>query len=323
MLAGLAAGLDEAIPARAPDNLLVGTWNIRAFSGVTPRFDAAPDDKPLRNYADICALAAVVSRFDVVAIQETREDLSALRALMACLGVHWTFVVTDVGLGDAANGERLAYVYDRGRVKTSGLAGELVVPAKGIGTGGETLRDQFARSPFAVSFAAGDHGLTLVTTHVIYGKQASDRTKELGAVGAWLKQRARKGKEFDTNMIALGDFNIDNEHDDNFAALTATGISPPPELAQRPSTIFDTPGKTHFYDQIAWFADGGAEKLALGYSGSAGYFDWTRYVCADVANKTTKSWRISDHFPLWCEFELPGGDSGSDLPGRRPKRRFA
>jgi exonuclease III len=325
MLADLGGGLDAQIPAREPGNLLIGTWNIRAFSAVTPRFAATPADKPLRNYADICALAAIVERFDVVAIQETREDLSALKALMARLGVHWTFVVTDVGLGDAANGERLAYVYDRGRVKTSGLAGELVVPAKGIaGTGGETLRDQFARSPFAVSFAAGDNSLTLVTTHVIYGKKATDRTAELGAVGTWLKQRARKGKDFDANMIALGDFNIDNEHDDNFAALTDTGISPPPELSQRPSTIFDTPGKTHFYDQIAWFNTGGAEKLTLGYESRAGYFDWTKHVCTDVESKTTKSWRISDHYPLWCEFRLPGGGSDADLPGRRKgQRRFA
>src|SRR4051812_2326942 len=318
MLDALGEGLDAAIPARRPDNLLVATWNVHAFGGVTPRFKAAADARPLRNYADVCALAAIVSRFDVVAIQETREDISALKAMMSRLGDHWTFIITDVGLGDAANGERLAYVYDRGRVKASGLAGELVVPADGLGD----LADQFARSPFAVSFSTGADALTLVTLHVIYGHRAADREPELGAIGTWLKDRARGGRDFDTNMIALGDFNIDHEHDDNFDALTATGIAPPPELAQRPSTIFDTPGKTHFYDQIAWFGGRGREALTLGYEGSAGYFDWTQHLLRDVDTRT-KSWRISDHYPLWCEFTLPNGGSGSDLPGRRPKRRFA
>src|SRR3954451_23348037 len=104
-LAVLGRGLKESIPTRRPDNLLVGTWNIRAFGGATARFEPGPKDNPKRNYADICALAEVVRRFDVVAIQETREDLTALKAMMRRLGDHWTFVVTDVGLGGAANGE--------------------------------------------------------------------------------------------------------------------------------------------------------------------------------------------------------------------------
>jgi endonuclease/exonuclease/phosphatase family metal-dependent hydrolase len=317
-LAVLGHGLDEAIPARRADNLLVGTWNIRAFGGATPRFEPGPKDNPKRNYADVCALAEVVRRFDVVAIQETREDLTALKAMMRRLGDHWTFIITDVGLGDAANGERLAYVYDRGRVKTSGLAGELVVPAKGIGEGDQTLVDQFARSPFAVSFSTGDDGLTLVTTHIVYGHQAKDRTKEIHAVGEWLKDRASSGRDFDTNMIALGDFNIDKLGDDNFEALTATGISIPDQLQTRSSTIFDHGTTTHFYDQIAWFESDGPEKLAFDCS-DAGYFDWTKYILTDLES-IPKSWRISDHFPLWCEFQLPGG---SDLPGRGRPRRFA
>src|SRR4051794_146785 len=85
-LAGLGHGLNEAIPARRSDNLLVATWNIRAFGGATPRFESGPKDNPKRNYADICALAEVVRRFDVVAIQETREDLTALKAMMQRLG---------------------------------------------------------------------------------------------------------------------------------------------------------------------------------------------------------------------------------------------
>jgi len=319
VLDDLHAGLDENVPARTPGNLLVATWNVRALGRVTPRFEAVKGDKPLRNYADIWAIAEVIKRFDVVAIQETREDLAALRAVMRCLGEHWTFVITDVNLGAVGNGERLAFVYDRGRVTTSGLAGELVVPPEGIGECSRRRLDaQFARSPYAVSFAVGSQAFTLVTLHVLYGKAEADREPELHAIGTWLKGRARKAKDaFDTNLIALGDFNIDEEHDDNFTALTEEGLRPPAELSQRPSTIFDSPGNTHFYDQIAWFQTAGRERLTLGYDGSAGYFDWTEYVCREVDDKTTKSWRISDHYPLWCEFELPDPESAAQLPGRR------
>jgi exonuclease III len=328
LLAKLRAGLDQApadggVPARRPDNLLIGTWNLRAFGGLTPRWQAADGDSPKRNLADVCAIAEIVKRFDVVAIQETREDLEALKTMMSRLGSHWTFVVTDVGLGKAANDERLAFVYDRGRVKTSGLAGELVVPAEGLGGHDrQTLKAQFARSPYAVSFSTAKDAFTLVTLHVIYGKDASERTGELGAIGNWLFDRARSGGDFNNNMIALGDFNIDGAHDTNFAAFTEQGLRPPPELAEQPRTIFDTPRKKHFYDQIAWFSDEGRQQLTLRYHGSAGNFDWTAHLLEDLDN-TTRSWRISDHYPLWCEFEIePPDDDEATLPGRRETRRF-
>src|SRR5215208_1528440 len=103
----------EGIPPRRPDNLLIATWNLRAFGGLTPHWKPEKDDSPKRNLADVCAIAEIVKRFDVVAIQETREDLAALKAMMRRLGEHWTFIVTDVGVGKLANDERLAFVYDR------------------------------------------------------------------------------------------------------------------------------------------------------------------------------------------------------------------
>src|SRR4051812_12594146 len=306
-LAELRAALDDpatGVPARRGDNLLIGTWNIRAFGGLSDTWRPGPHDQPKRNLADVCVLAEVVKRFDVCAIQETREDLSALKALMRRLGDHWAFVVTDAGLGKAANNERLAFVYDRGRVNASGLAGELVVPEEGLeGHGTDVLRKQFARSPYAVSFAVGDEAFTLVTLHVIYGQTADDRTGELGAIGRWLFDRAHSGTDFNHNMIALGDFNIDGLHDTNYQAFTEQGLTPPDALADQPRTIFDTPKKKHFYDQIAWFVRDGAEQLTLGFNGSAGRFDWTQSVLTDMDN-VTRSWHISDHYPLWCEFEL-------------------
>ncbi len=38
------------------------------------------------------------------------------------------YVVSDVTVGTAGNGERLAFLYDRRKVRFDGLAGELVLP---------------------------------------------------------------------------------------------------------------------------------------------------------------------------------------------------
>lgn len=310
MLAALRAGLDDpdrGVPPKRPGNLLIGTWNVRAFGGITEKWISGKDDSPKRNLADVAAIAEVVSRFDVTAIQETRENLLGLRTVMSRLGEDWSFIVTDVGDGGPANGERLAFVHQRSRVRSSGLAGELVFPQEWFGDAGRgTLERQFARTPYAVSFAAGDEAFTLVTLHVLFGDSAEDRTPELRAIARWLGERAHRGGDFNSNMLALGDFNIDRQDDPNWIAFTESGkgLTPPDELNFLSRTIFDDEKKeSSFFDQIAWFTRKGREQLTLRYNGSAGRFKWTDYVLKDL-DKTAKSWRISDHYPLWCEFEL-------------------
>jgi hypothetical protein len=74
----VAAALNVPIPPRHLDrNLLVATWNLRAFGRVTEKWRSESDDSPRRDLFDLRCIAEIVSRFDVVAIEEAREDLSA------------------------------------------------------------------------------------------------------------------------------------------------------------------------------------------------------------------------------------------------------
>jgi len=83
-LAGLRAALDAepSLPARDGGHLLIGTFNIRAFGGLTAKWDSAPGDSPKRNLTDVCCLAEIVRRFDVCAIQETRGELTGMLTLL-------------------------------------------------------------------------------------------------------------------------------------------------------------------------------------------------------------------------------------------------
>lgn len=59
-------------------------------------------------------------------------------------------------------------------------------------------------------------------------------------------------------------------------------------------------GTDAFYDQIAWFTKGTREALSFPFR-SAGSVRWTDYLLTNLAN-VSRSWRISDHYPLWAEF---------------------
>ena len=99
-LAQFAQEVDKIIPHKKADrNLLIGTWNLRAFGGLTKSWQARPADSPKRNFRDVACIAEIVSRFDVVALQEVRGDLRALRHLLKRLGEHWAFLLTDVTKG--------------------------------------------------------------------------------------------------------------------------------------------------------------------------------------------------------------------------------
>ena len=180
---------------------------------------------------------------------------------MRRLGGDWGFLVTDVGEGEAANDERLAYVFDRRAVRLAGLAGELVIAEEDFGSATTPLRKQFARSPYMVSFEAGPPakpvGFTLISLHVVFGNKPADRTPEIQTFANRLKRRAQDPDEFGRNMLALGDFNIDRWLDDpNADAFRSEGLTRPFELLGLPRTIFDDLAKPHFYDQISWFTTG-------------------------------------------------------------------
>lgn len=301
------AVLDEAVSAKSEGpNLLVATWNLRAFGDLTKAWTTAEGLSPKRNFADVQFIAAVIRRFDVVAVQEVRGNLRALRYLLKVLGEGWAFILTDVTLGKAGNNERLAFLFDTRRVKPSGLACELVVPLEqDAGVRADSLDRQFARTPYAVSFLSSGQTFTLVTLHVNYGEKAAERVPELKAIAKWLAGWAEREFGWDHNLIALGDFNIDRVGDPLFEAFTSTGLTPAPQLAGLPRTIFDQPGAEHFYDQIAWFTKGQQRRPVLTLDAVTG--GQVNFVDAlqDRHTLTDLSWHISDHYPLWMEFAVP------------------
>lgn len=305
----LAAALDQAIPPKraVSRNLLIGTWNIKAFASLTAdKWTAEGSDSPKRDLRALWLITELVSRFDVIAIQEIKGDLLALRTMIKTLGAGWNFLMTDVTRGSAGNAERLGFVFDSRRVEPSGLAGELVVPEdwESVIPSG-ALQRQFARTPYAVSFRAGGETFVLVTLHIDYGQSASDRAPELRGIAEWLDSWAGQMDAYGQNLIALGDFNIDRHSDALWQAFTSTGLTVPDSLHAVKRSIFASDGDStlsKYYDQIAWFETGSRRKLNMELS-TAGSFDFVPFLYSELQMpKSSLQHRVSDHYPLWVEF---------------------
>lgn len=309
-LADLRVELNRCIPPRRlDDNLLIATWNIRAFGDLTTKWRAGEHDSPRRDLHALRAISDIVGRFDIVALQEVKGNIKCLRHMLKCLGQDWGFIITDVTRGKKGNEERMAFVFDTRRVKPSGLACELVVPQEWIerGVAPTALTAQFARTPYSASFASSGRTVILVALHVLYGDKPSDRLAELQGIARWMAEWARREKEWNHTLIVLGDFNIDRKGDPNYEAFTSTGLTVPEELDELPRTIFADEGKGKFFDQISWFKEGAQRLISLDYTNHAGNFDFTQVLFRDLSREEL-SWKISDHYPLWAEFQL--GDVG-------------
>ena len=308
-LNSLSRSLDSVIPPKTDSNLLIATWNIRRFGSLTREWTADPTDTPKRDLRGLRAICEIVSRFDVIAIQEVTGDLRSLRDMMEFLGSDWSFLMTDITLGAAGNDERMAFVFNNTRLQPSGLACELVVPPEWLGEIAEdSLRSQFARTPYAVAFRRDDATFILVTLHVEYGESSQDRIPELKGIARWMADWARREKQWGHNFIVLGDFNIDRRGDAAWEALCCTGLTVPDDLNRVPRSIFADPANpdlNKFYDQVAWFTtSSGSAALTMDYR-KGGSFDFLPHVYTGAGlNKTSISHRISDHYPLWVEFGL-------------------
>ncbi|MGJ8550901.1 endonuclease/exonuclease/phosphatase family protein [Winogradskyella wichelsiae] len=302
----LKADLNFKIPSKKLDrNLLIATWNIRAFGNLTRKWDSDDEDSPKRDLHSILCIAEIIKRFDIIAVQEVKDNIRALRDTLKVLGFNWSLILTDVNKGRVGNGERMAYLFDTRRVQLSGLAGELVVPEEwGDEIKDNALANQFVRSPYAVSFKSGTKTFILVTLHILYGNNKDSRIPELKGIAKWLKDWAGSVNAYHQDFIALGDFNINERGDLLDQTFLSEGLYVPPELQDDKVTrsIFN---KTKYYDQIAWFNnEDGAPKLSMKFI-SGGHYNFVNIALENrKLTNNSLSWLISDYYPLWAEFQL-------------------
>jgi endonuclease/exonuclease/phosphatase family metal-dependent hydrolase len=275
---------------------------------LTEKWETNEKDSPKRNLHALRCIVDIISRFDIIAIQEVKDNLKCLRETIKALGTNWMFIMTDVTKGKEGNAERLAFIFDIRKVKMSGLACEIVVPEEYLkDPSPQVMKTQFARTPYAVSFYSAGRTFILCTLHVKYG-QAPERVPELKMIAKWLSDWAKELQSWKHDLIPLGDFNIDRKDDDLYKAFTSTGLTVPEVLTKVPRTVFSDPKKPdteHFFDQIAWFTkQKDIPELTLKFL-NGGTFDFVPYAMSSLnLTKNQLSYRISDHYPLWAEFDV-------------------
>lgn len=299
--------LDAHLPSKEIDkNLLIATWNIRAFGDYTRKWKSQEDDSPKRDLHSVLCIASIIKRFDVIAIQEVKANIRAIRDTMKWLGSNWSLILTDVTKGSSGNGERMAFIFDTRRVTLSGLACELVVPKEWLNgdISVDALEEQFVRTPYAVSFKSCSQTFILVTLHIKYGKKSKERIKELKAIAQWLSNWAGDVNAYHQNLITLGDFNIDERGDLLDKTFLSEGLYVA-EALQDPLITRSIFNETKYYDQIAWFNNNGnVPNLSMEFE-KAGNFDFLSTALRNRnISKRSLSYMLSDHYPLWAEFKI-------------------
>jgi endonuclease/exonuclease/phosphatase family metal-dependent hydrolase len=297
----LKSALREAIPGRTrASRILLATWNIREFESRK----YGPRQKEALYY-----IAEIIDHFDIVALQEVRDDLSSLEEVMDILGSSWDYLLTDVTAGAQGNFERMAFVYDKRKVTFGGLAGEIVIKPKNK----DTPVPQYARTPFIVGFRTGWFKFTICTTHIYYGESVPEdpkRVEEIRFLAEHIAATVNDPFSWAKNTILLGDFNIFSKNDETYLALAKPGFEMHPSIIGVGTNV----KQDKIFDQIAFIAPDLKDKLV---DCGAGVFNFYKHVyreedeeifAGDIIGRAKYSqWRtyqMSDHLPMWIELRV-------------------
>ena len=303
-------------PKTVFERLLVASWNIQSLGGSK------------RTEESYWYIAEILSRFDLVAIQEVKRRLGDLERIRRLLGDWWDYVVTDPSEGDGGNDERLAYLYDRRKIRFGRVAGEVVLPPVEDENGEEAPATQFVRTPFIAGFETSWFKFMLTKVHIHFGpneRAVPKRVDEVRAVARFLAKRLDQTGTWARNLILLGDFNIFDTESPAFQAIEDAGFVVPPELQEVPATnVGREPRK---YDQIA-FLFGQRPNLQPTAAGVLDYFEviYADDKLADYQAELVKAdgsvpsnpasyyrnhWRrrqMSDHLLMWVELPIEFAD---------------
>jgi endonuclease/exonuclease/phosphatase family metal-dependent hydrolase len=288
----------RVIPRREQGKLLVATWNI-ANLGAQHRRDQ-----------DLSIIAEIVSWFDIVAMQECRENFGDLFDIQNKLPKPYRIIMSDA----SGNNERMAFVYDSRKLSVLEEIGEIAFPPSRLKSiklpGIDAQFNGFDRTPYLAAFAVGDTSMMFVNVHLYYGNEKPEsmarRSLETFAVAKWADLRKRSRYSFTRELVALGDFNMPKcePGDPIYKALTKLGLELPEHATQIASSISSSAN----YDQIAFLP----ETTRNHFTGKKGVFDFDAVIFPDLWRdgtnmkdfKTYLRYYISDHRPMWVQLSI-------------------
>ena len=309
------------IPNKLNDqNILIGSWNIKEFGQMTNRISEA-----------YFYIAEILSKFDLIAIQEIKNRLDDLSIVMRLLGSHWKFLINDMTGGKDGNMERFAYIYDSRRVNFSGLAGEIVLwdEIEKI-----HLIKQLKRTPYITGFRAGWKSFAIINVHLNPGNDTDSRglrKKEVEALVAVIRERIEKKQLWTENLMVMGDFNIYSDNEDIVAVLQEHGFNELSVLENAKTNISGTEGydkifyrKNEYFDIANTAGDnGGVFKYFDTIFKEDEFSSYKAYMLEHKENPSTLTdddafrryynsyWKrnqMSDHYPIWIEMQIDHSD---------------
>lgn len=284
------------IPTRKTGRLLAATWNVANF-GTQER---EPEHLEL--------IAEIISWFDLVALQEVKDNFADLYRVLLLLGQNaWRVIFTD----KAGNQERMAYLYRWRKLELLEKIGELAIPPAEHRyirlPSTEQSFEGFDRNPYLATFHTGDTTFLFLNVHLYFGTDSAisrnRRSLETYAVGRWADLRRESPYAFTREIVALGDFNMPMAApgDPIYDALTARGLEVPDHSSEMGSTLAND---TH-YDQVAFFPGPTKDRYR-----TQGVFDFDTVIFPDLWSGRGKTdfdtyvrYYMSDHRPVWFELD--------------------
>ncbi len=313
--------IERNVPKKESKKLLFASWNI-ANLGEQNRSDK-----------DLELIAHILSKFDLIAVQEIKNNYRNFEKLLTYLD-GYNYIISDT----AGNNERLGFLYDTNKVSLGNLFAEVAIAKKDFPRLSVyvpyTYRKEnrvevfydlefipFDRNPFIGTFKAGKLDFTVVNVHLYFGayknsKTTEERAKyarrvlEIYTLSKWVQSRLKSDYTYDKDIIVVGDMNVPemNESDDAYRALLKSGLLPTDYFSKTGGSNL---GGTKSYDQLA-LAKGDLQNKIKDFD----VFDFDNGIFRNLweelkddekkeskFNTYTKAY-ISDHRPLWIQLDI-------------------
>lgn len=318
----LRAGLKNDIPVKkAEQSLLLATWNIKELGHLKERLPES-----------FFYMAEIISKFDLIAIQEIKSSLNGLNKIMRLLGPDWGYIITDITEGRAGNSERFGYIYNKKKVVPSGLSGEIVLWDDLVK---DSTISQLKRTPAITGFTAGWKSFAIINVHLHPGNKPDDealRKEEVRLLLNAIKEKDKENHFWSKNLIMLGDTNIYKKNISTISLFGNLGFKESEELEGKVTNV----SKSEIYDRIFLRVHDSFFVSKEEDTEKGGVFQTFDYVFNEATrtdyheimkehkdnpsnltsdtkfksyyNRYWKRNQLSDHNPVWIEIEIDSSD---------------